>query len=55
MEKETLKKYILQFGYGRWSKIQRQSAETCKILQNKSLGEMKAYAQDFVRTLFMNV
>lgn len=32
MEKETLKKYLLNFGFGRWSTIQKKSAQTCKIL-----------------------
>jgi hypothetical protein len=26
MEKETLKKYLLNFGFGRWSTIQKKSA-----------------------------
>jgi hypothetical protein len=52
MEKETLKKYLLQFGYGRWSKIRKCSQRTCKILKDKSDLEMKAFANDFLRTLY---
>lgn len=63
MEKETLKKYLLQFGYGielslwlfllgRWAKIKKYSKFHCKILSNKSEIEMKAFANDFVRTVF---
>lgn len=26
MEKETLKKYMLNFGYGRWKKVRMESA-----------------------------
>ena len=32
MEKETLKKYMLIYGYGRWVKIRSFSASQCKIL-----------------------
>lgn len=52
MEKETLKKYLLQFGYGRWRKIRKYSKNHCKILKDKSDVEMKAFANDFIRTLF---
>ncbi len=52
MEKETLKKYLLQFGYGRWRKIRKYSKLNCKILKDKSDVEMKAFANDFIRTLF---
>jgi len=54
MEKETLKKYLLNYGYGRWSKIRQQSASTCKILKEKPEAELHAFANDFVRTLFYN-
>lgn len=55
MEKETLKKYLLQFGYGRWKKIRKYSAHHCKILKDKSDVEMKAFANDFLRTLYDNL
>lgn len=52
MEKETLKKYLLQFGYGRWNKIRKFSKNHDKILKDKSDTELKAFANDFIRTLF---
>ena len=55
MEKETLKKYMLIYGYGRWPKIRCYSASQCKILQDKTDPEMKAFANDFVRSLFENL
>lgn len=55
MEKETLKKCLLQFGYGRWEKIRRYSQSTCRILKDKSDEEMRAFANDFLRTLYDNV
>ena len=55
MEKETLKKYMLVYGYGRWPKIRCYSANQCKILKDKSDAEMKAFANDFVRSLFENL
>ena len=55
MEKETLKKYMLIYGYGRWAKIRCYSANQCKILKDKPDSEMKAFANDFVRSLFENL
>ena len=55
MERETLKKYLLQFGYGRWNKIREQSQSQDKILFSKSDTEMKAFSNDFIRTLFENL
>jgi hypothetical protein len=55
MEKETLKKYLLNYGFGRWSTIQKKSAQSCKILQSKPPAELQAYAEDFVHTLFNNL
>ena len=52
MEKETLKKYLLQFGYGRWRKIRKYSRNHCKILKDKSDTELKAFSNDFIRTLY---
>jgi hypothetical protein len=52
MEKETLKKYLLQFGYGRWDKIRSFSQKSCKILKDKPNWEMQAFANDFLRTLY---
>ena len=55
MEKETLKKYLLIYGYGRWPKIRFYSASMCKILKDKEDKEMKAFENDFVRSLFENL
>ena len=52
MEKETLKKYLLQFGYGRWNKIRKISLSQDKILIKKTDDQMKAFSNDFIRTLF---
>lgn len=52
MEKDTLKKYLLQFGYGRWEKIRKVSKNQDKILMTKSDQQMKAFSNDFIRTLF---
>lgn len=52
LEKESLKKYLLQFGYGRWKKIRKYSSRNCKILKDKPDYEMKAFANDFLRTLY---
>ena len=52
MEKETLKKYLLIYGYGRWAKIRKDSKNQDKILKDKPDIEMKAFANDFIRTLF---
>lgn len=52
MEKESLKKLLLTFGYGRWAKIRKHSRGHDKILKDKPDVEMKAFANDFIRTLF---
>ncbi len=55
MEKEILKKYLLQLGYGRWEKIRKASSKQDKILQNKSDYELTAFSNDFIRTLYQNL
>lgn len=45
----------MNYGYGRWTKIRKQSAATCKILKDKPEAEIHAFANDFVRTLFGNL
>ena len=55
IEKETLKKYLLIYGFGRWTKIRESSATTCKIIAERPVSEVRAFANDFVRTLFENV
>ena len=48
---EQLKKLLLQYGYGRWKQIQRSSASIGSRLGDKPLGEVKAYANSFLRAL----
>ena len=55
MDKDALKKYLLVYGYGRWQKIRAASAKQCKLLKDKVDAHMKAFADDFVRTLFLNL
>lgn len=55
LEKETLKKYLLQMGYGRWNKIRKLSAVHDKILIKKSNEEMTAFSNDFIRSLYDNL
>lgn len=55
MEKETLKKYLLLYGFDRWHIIRQKSEISDKILAKKSDAEMQAMAADFVRTLFVHV
>ena len=52
IEKETLKKYMLQFGHGRWKKIRKMSQLTCKILSKKTDSEMRIYSNGWLFTLF---
>lgn len=47
-----MKKYLLIFGYGRWQKIRKTSKSHDKLLKDKSDLEMKAFSNDFIRTLF---
>jgi hypothetical protein len=44
----ALKKYLLQFGYGRWSKIRSMAKPYCKVLSTKPDEEMRAYANLFI-------
>ena len=52
MEKESLKKHLLQFGYGRWDEIRKASHRSDKILATKKDEEFLAYSNDFTRTLY---
>jgi hypothetical protein len=52
---EQLKKLLLQYGYGRWKQIQRSSASIGSRLGDKPLGEVKAYANSFLRALSMSI
>ena len=49
-EVQALRKYLLQFGYGRWSKIRSISKHSanCKLLHKKSDDEMRPYANMFL-------
>lgn len=46
-----MKKYLLIFGYSRWTKIRKYSKDHDKILKDKPDTEMKAFSNDFIRTL----
>ena len=50
VELMAMKKYLLQFGYGRWSKIRSISKHSalCKILWKKTDDEMRPYANMFL-------
>lgn len=52
---EQLKKLLLQYGYGRWKQIQRSSISIGSKLENKSLSEIKAYANSFLRALGLSL
>jgi len=47
-EKEEVRKLILTFGYGRWSRIQKESQATCGVLKDKPLTETQAFANSFL-------
>jgi hypothetical protein len=49
-EKESLKKWLLVYGYGRWSKLQEAMGEG-GTFQNKPLNEVRSFAAGFIRTL----
>ena len=43
-----LKRFMLMFGYGRWSKIRAVSRSRCKILSKATDSEMRPYANIFL-------
>lgn len=61
-EREHMKKFLLVFGYGRWDKIKEASKENSvhfdakptSGLWNKSDGEVKAFANAFMRAICDN-
>ena len=55
IEKETLKKYLLIYGYGRWGKIREACSNSCKMISEKPMRNIRAFSNDFVRTLFENL
>ena len=50
VEVNAIKKYLLMYGYGRWSKIRAASkhAHSCKILMKKADDDMRPYANMFL-------
>ena len=48
----ALKKYILQFGYGRWSKVRFTSKKSEGLLKHKSDREMRPYANWFLYIVY---
>ena len=47
-EKKAIKRYILLFGYGRWSKMRSFSKHNDRSLFKKSDDELRAYANVFL-------
>lgn len=54
-DREQLKKLLLQYGYGRWKSLQRSSTLIGGKLENKSIQEVKAYTNSFIRSLGMSL
>ena len=52
MEKETLKKNLLLYGYGRWDKIKQSSKDNPGFLSNKDNKTLKAFANAFIRNIY---
>ncbi len=50
-DREQLKKFLLQYGYGRWRQIMRSSTTIGGKLELKSKPEIRAYGNSFIRTL----
>jgi hypothetical protein len=46
-----LKRYLLLFGYDRWSKIRSVSKQSCKLVSSKPDEEMRPYANMFIMHL----
>lgn len=49
IEKDNLKRNLLLYGYGRWSKIRKASREQSGFLANKEDGILKAYSNGFIK------
>lgn len=45
---KALKKYLLTFGYGRWSKIRSVSKHSCQILEHKIDEELRSYSHKLI-------
>lgn len=54
-DREQLKKLLLQYGYGRWKCLQRSSTLIGGKLENKTIQEIKAYTNSFIRSLGMSL
>jgi len=50
-DKEQLKKFILIYGYGRWKQIQEASRQIGGKLKDKSLSEVRGFANAFLRCI----
>lgn len=50
-ERETLKKYLLIFGYGRWRKIRTATATSDHILEDKNDNQFQIYSISFMKAL----
>lgn len=51
IEKDNLKKNLLLYGYGRWTKIRRASKDHSGFLSNKKDNVLKAFANGFIRNI----
>jgi hypothetical protein len=54
-EMRSLKRYILVYGYNRWSKLRAVSRSNCKLLSKKPDDEIRCYANAFLFNLARNV
>lgn len=52
-DREQLKKYIMMFGYGRWKEIQEASRHGGGRLKDKTIPEIRAFANSFIQCISM--
>ena len=52
IEKDTLKKHLLLYGYGRWTKIRKSSKENSGFLVNKEDKLLRAFSNGFIRNIY---
>lgn len=50
-DREFLKRLILQYGYGRWNKINEQSVQSNGKLHLRGKGELRSFSNAFVRSV----
>ncbi|CAI2387839.1 unnamed protein product [Moneuplotes crassus] len=55
IEKDTLKKNLLLFGYGRWEKVKKSSKESSGFLVKKDISYLKAFANGFIRNIYQYI